>query len=111
MSTLELAVAELAYPPARHSQFDLSSASQQLGVFPVLFMGWSFKNASSSATATLTIYDATGAGGAGEFPVQLAADESSREWFGPMGVLFQSGIFVDVTAGQVKGSVFYVPLL
>lgn len=55
--------------------------------------------------ATVRIYDGTSAAGTLLDSVQLIADESAREWYGPQGVQYQNGIYVDVVAGTVEGSV------
>ena len=96
--------------PVRHAQFDLNGASQQMFTTPAILFGFAVANASGSATAELDIYDATGTGGAPLFPITLAANESTREWFGERGLLMHSGIFLNVSSGEVKGSVFFVPM-
>lgn len=76
----------------------------------VALMGWSIKNLSAAATAELDIYNSGAAQGEIVFPVTLAANESSREWFGPNGVLFDSGLSINVAAGNIDGTLFVVYL-
>lgn len=73
-------------------------------------VGWSIKNLSTSATAELDMYDAGSASGEIIFPITLAANESSREWFGPDGVLFESGLSLNVAIGAVDGAIFVIYL-
>lgn len=76
----------------------------------VALMGWSIKNLSSSAAAELDIYNSGSASGDVVFPVTLAGNESSREWFGPNGILLDSGLAVAVQSGSVSGAMFVVYL-
>lgn len=68
-------------------------------------MGWSVANTSAAAVASFIIYDNTTAAGFAVHPVNLAPNESNREWFGPDGQWFAVGMFFEVTAGTVLGSV------
>lgn len=94
----------------QHTQFDLNGAALLLIAVPSLFFGWSLKNVSGSATAAIDIYDSTGAQGTPVFPIDFAANETNREWFGDRGILFQSGIYLNVTSGEVKGSILFIPM-
>jgi len=93
--------------PVFYETFDLNGNGKMLANFSVLFCGWSLRNLSASTLATLDIYDGTDASGTSIFPVTLQSNESSREWFYPGGVLFKNGIYVNVTAQEVKGAVLF----
>lgn len=64
--------------------------------------------AATAAVATFTIVHGATAAGAAILPVELKADESTREWFGPQGIAFPDGISIDWVAGAVDVHLFYM---
>lgn len=68
--------------------------------------GYAFRNTSASAIATVYIRDGTTDTDKIVVPIQLAAGESARDWFGPQGVRMNVGVRVDVSAGAIEGSCF-----
>lgn len=97
---------EVREDPAEYITFDLSGAGRALASFGLTVYGWSLRNVSTTTEAFLDIYDGTDASGIVIFPVNLAGNETSREWFN-RGVDFKNGLYVNVTAQEVKGSLFY----
>lgn len=93
--------------PAHYIAFDLNGNGKMLANFGLRLCGWSVRNLSSTTLATFDVYDGTDSSGTAIFPVSLAANESSREWFYPGGILMANGLYVNVTAQEVKGAVFY----
>lgn len=69
-----------------------------------VYLGFSFRE-TAGTTATLKIYDGTSAAGTLLETVQLNANESRAEYYGPDGVSAERGIYVSVVAGTVEGSV------
>jgi hypothetical protein len=69
------------------------------------YCGFSLRNTSSSATATVRIYDGTSAAGTLLDSIQLEVSESAREWYGSAGIQAQTGLYVDVVSGAVEGSI------
>jgi hypothetical protein len=66
------------------------------------------ESAATAAAATFNIvHGATGAAGTLLVPVELSANESTRDWFGPDGIAAASGISIDWVAGQVDVVLFY----
>lgn len=66
------------------------------------------ESAATAAAATFRImHGATVAGGTVLVPVELAANESTRDWFGPEGIACASGLSIDVIAGTVDVELFY----
>lgn len=64
--------------------------------------------AGTAAVASFIIVNgATGAGGTAVVPVELAANESRSEWFGPEGIDCANGISIDWIAGAVDVHLFY----
>lgn len=66
------------------------------------------ESAVTAAVATFNIvHGATAAGGTLVVPVELSANESTREWFGPDGIDVPNGLSIDWVAGQVDIVLFY----
>jgi hypothetical protein len=59
----------------------------------------------ASGAATVKVYDGTDATGKLIDVLELVADGTGRTWFGPCGIRAYVGVFVDVVAGAVEGSV------
>lgn len=98
---------EVRSDPVHYVTFDLNGAGTPLLAFSVVLYGWALRNVSGSTLATLDIYDNNSVAGIPVFPINLAANETSREWFGDRGLMFLNGLYVNVTAQEVKGSIFY----
>lgn len=71
--------------------------------------GWAVKETTGAATATLNVWDGTTNVSLLLAPVNLSANESSREWFGELGISFTRGLLVEVTAGSVSGALWGIP--
>ena len=97
---------EVREEPAHPVTFDLNAAGAALVSFACIVYGWSMRNASSSTLASLDVYDGTDHSGTSLFPINLAANQSGRDWFGPGGILFKNGLYINVTAQHVTGAVF-----
>lgn len=70
------------------------------------------ESAATAAAATFRIvHGATGAAGTVLVPIELAANESTREWFGPEGIACASGLSIDHIAGTMDVELFYKVLL
>lgn len=74
-----------------------------------LIFGWSFRETTNTNTATVELYDGTGTGGALITSITLAINESTRDLMGGNGLEALGGIYLNVVAGSVKGSVWAVP--
>lgn len=73
---------------------------------PIRLMGWALKESTGAAAAAFELYDGNDATGQSLAPVTLVANESIRDWFGAAGVLCERGVFLNVTAGSVRGTLF-----
>lgn len=69
-------------------------------------MGWAIKEATGAASAEIALLDGTNVDGDLLAPITLSAGQSSREWFGPAGVSFGAGLFVQTVSGAVTGTVW-----
>jgi len=105
VSTSEVEI-ELREEPAYPVTFNLNATSGTVVAYACVVFGWSMKNASGTTLATLDVYDGTDHSGTSLFPINLAANQSGRDWFGPNGILFRNGVHINVTAQQVSGAVF-----
>jgi hypothetical protein len=72
---------------------------------PGHYYGFSIRETSGTATAEVRIYDNTANSGTLLDTITLNADESAREWYGPQGIQYNTGIRVDVVSGAVEGSI------
>lgn len=63
------------------------------------------EDAGSPAVARFVLKDGTTAAGAIVVPVRLPASGSFVQWFND-GLLFRNGLFLDMVAGSINGSVF-----
>lgn len=97
---------EVSEDPALWVNFDLNGTGKLVFDCSVRLYGWALKNVSSSTLASLDIYDGTDTSGVPVFPVNLASNETSREWWN-RGVLMRNGVYVNVTAQEVKGALFF----
>lgn len=68
------------------------------------YHGFSLKETSGAASATVKIYRGSDATGDLVEVVQLAASESAREFY-PGGISVSFGIYIDIVSGSVEGSV------
>jgi hypothetical protein len=73
----------------------------------IRLMGWSIaESAVTAAVATVIIRDGTSTAGPIVAVIELAANASDSEFFGPDGLLMGTGVFVDRTAGETQGAVY-----
>lgn len=70
------------------------------------------ESAATAAAATFQIvHGATGSTGTVVIPVELAANESTRDWFSPNGIDCKNGISIDWIAGTVDIELFFKVIL
>lgn len=73
---------------------------------PVRLMGWALTESTGAAAAACELYDGNDATGQSLAPIQLGTNESIRDWFGAHGILAERGLYLNVTAGSVRGTLF-----
>ena len=86
-------------------QIRTGNQSSQLAGAAGRLVGWSFRE-TAGAVATLYLRDGRDSTGDIIAALQLAPNESTRDSYFPGGLGFQLGLFVDVAAGTVEGSVY-----
>lgn len=99
------------YPPAQYiATTTAGGVSPGLQVSGrLLLLGFSMTNTSTTALGSTDVIDGTSSGGVQLFRVNTNPSESTREWFGPMGIACEQGLFVSRVAGSVLVTCFYIP--
>ncbi len=83
----------------------ISGTSQVLINQPCTYRGFSLKETTGTAEAVLVLWDSTsGASGPILDPINLAPNESAREFYDP-GQTVHHGVYVQVVSGSVSGIV------
>lgn len=72
--------------------------------------GWAVEESTGSATAKLELMDGTSNNGQRIVPITLLANESTRDVWGKPGVLIQTGVWLHLVAGSVRGTIYFLPL-
>lgn len=86
--------------------FTALATGKVLAAGPARLLGWGLKETTGAAQAACDVYDGSDATGQLGVPFTLLSNESVRDWLGPNGILFERGVFVNVTAGSVSGSMW-----
>ena len=97
---------EVSEDPVRHQYFD-ATGSISLVRFSIILYGWILANPSGSVAAVMNFYDGNDTTGNPDFPITLASSESISDYWGDRGILCLNGLYGNVTAGEVKGSILY----
>jgi hypothetical protein len=82
-------------------QYVTFTADKLVRSFPAKVRGFSI---GASAASVVNIYDGTSSSGTLVFNIEIPQNETAM--FANEGILFSSGIYIDVVSGSVKGSVF-----
>lgn len=92
----------------------IADADAKVAAAPGLrLIGFACKeSAVTAAVATFNIvHGATAAGGTILVPVELAANESTRDWFGPEGIDASAGLSIDWVVGTIDIVLFFKTVL
>jgi len=93
----------VAYDPAaRPIDYGTLTAGSALFGGQARLCGGSLRNTSTTATAVVDLYDGGGSGGQPVANVNLAANESTRDWLSGEGLRIRTGLYVNVTSGSVR---------
>jgi hypothetical protein len=77
---------------------------------PGYYLGFTLRETSGSASATVVIYDnASAASGTILEEITLASSESAREFYHTPGIRAVNGVYFSVVSGAVAGSVRTTP--
>lgn len=81
------------------------SASRLLFGRGCWLMGWSLIEPTGAAAASALFYEGSGTNGSVVGGFSIAQGTDSNQGFGPFGIVCDGGLFLDVLAGEVTGSV------
>jgi hypothetical protein len=82
------------------------NANRQMSAVDARLLGFSIRETTGAAAATIELRAGTDATGDLIIPINLGAGESAREWYGPDGVAFTGGLYLVRVAGTVDGSIW-----
>ena len=105
-ATLTHSTLAVALQGAEVRQTRVGGADTVLATSANRLLGWSLRETSGVASATVYLRDGTDDSGAMVAAIQLAAGESVRDSYFPGGLSLIAGLYVDVAAGQVEGAVY-----
>lgn len=71
--------------------------------------GWAFRETTAAAVATANLWDGTANNGLMLAPLALASGGKDTDWLGELGVSFTRGLFLEITAGSIIGTVWMIP--
>jgi hypothetical protein len=86
-----------------------ASATGQVVAGECLFVGFSFAETTSAASATVDVFDGSNTGGQKIIRVTLDPGQSRSDDLPRPGVHCEVGLFVNVVAGTIDGEVWVVP--
>lgn len=72
--------------------------------------GFSLIETTGAAPANVQIFDGAGPGGSDAIEIALTAGQSTRDWYGAPGLRFQTGAYLNVLAGSVRGALWVMGL-
>lgn len=88
--------------------FAALAAGKQLFSGRGLIAAFNVIEPTGAAPATINFLDGNDANGTLLVPYALTAGQSARDQFGPWGITIERGIFANVTAGSVTGTLMMV---
>ena len=83
-----------------------AGASVQVYSRQARLYGWALLEATGAAAAEVVLYDGFDATGPILADITLAADQSTRDYFGYSGLWADAGVFVKCISGSVRGTVW-----
>lgn len=95
--------------PSQAQQFGPATTGLILISGRGVLTGWAIKETTGAAVAAMTVRDGLTSAGLTIAPINLASNESNREWFSDWGIAFSNGLFLDITAGSISGALWIIP--
>lgn len=86
--------------------FPSGGASQVMMAGDIKIHGWAWVETTGGAAATINLFDGGNNGGTLLAPITLTAGQSTRDVLNELGLDVLNGLFVEVVAGSVRGSVW-----
>jgi hypothetical protein len=111
---IEVLIVQQHYEPFRRTFItatddatDTASAATPIGNALALH-GWALAETTGSAAAALRIRDGSTVAGETLARINLAANESTRDYFGNNGIQVRTGkIFIEIIAGSIEGVLYW----
>jgi hypothetical protein len=83
----------------------LTGSNQTVWTGAGLYFGFAMRETAGASSATAKVYDGTSASGVLLETVNLTAGESSSDYYGPKGIRFSTGLYVQLGgSGTIEGS-------
>lgn len=89
----------------------LGVAGKSIVTGDVYLAGWSIRETTGAAIATVQLFDGNDAGGVPVAEIGIAAGLSSNHSFGGHLLVCRNGLFVNVLAGAIAGSLWFADRL
>lgn len=86
--------------------FPAAGASQLMMSGDIKIHGWSWAETTGAAAATFNMFDGGNNAGTLLATITLTAGQSTRDVLNELGLLVLNGLFVEVVAGSIRGSVW-----
>lgn len=100
-------------PPARRLSFVSTGSNQLLLNGASILTGWALCETTSSAGATLNIFDGQDTSASGYATligqVTLTSGQSTRDLWAPSGIEIDQAITITAASGSVRGALFAIP--
>jgi len=74
-----------------------------------LITGWSFRETTALAGAVFELVDGSNADGEMFATISLVANESTRDLIPGNGLAVETGVFVNMISGSIRGAIWAVP--
>lgn len=98
----------MMFGPAQVLPVAATSTSVDVFEGAAILHGWSWRETTDLTRAEVELRD--GAGGPSIVTITLDAGESTRDWLSGAGIYVRTGLYVAVTSGTVKASLWALPL-
>lgn len=72
--------------------------------------GWAFEETTAAAGAKFALVDGSSANGQDLVSITLLANESTRDIWGRPGIWVDSGVFLHMFSGSVRGNIYFQTL-
>lgn len=93
---------------ARRLPIPTTTQSQDLFTRGCLVTGWSWVETTAAAGAAFSLIDGNDANGIDAVEFTLTANQSTRDFWDGDAMYFESGPFLKVSSGSIRGSIWYI---
>lgn len=97
-------------PPAQVRPIAATSSDVQLLTGLFVLRGFVLTESTGAAVATAVLRDGTSTSGVAVAPVNLLQGTTFGLWMADTGTLVRTGLYLDMTAGSMAGTVWFTPV-